>query len=182
VPLERLLGHEQLLSFVLHQDLAVGLEEALRGALSGELSLLTGLGLWLVGVPSPLALGLIAGLLEIIPYAGPIISAVPGLILALTQSPTEALWALLVYVVVQQIEGNILMPVVQKKAVSLPPALTVFGVVAAGILFGIPGLTFAGPLLVVAFVLVKRLYVRGALGTSTPVPGEAQPPAGSKGE
>lgn len=155
-------------------------DRALKRWLVGQLvsmalvGLLTGLGLWLVGIPSPVALGVIAGLLEIIPYAGPILSAVPGLALALTQSPNEALWALLVYVAVQQIEGNALMPLVQKRAVSLPPALTVFAVVASGMLFGPAGLVFAGPLLVVCFVLVKRLYVREALETPTPIPGETR--------
>ena len=61
---------------------------------------------------------------------------------------------------------------VQKRAVSLPPALTVFGIVAAGLLFGTVGLIFAAPLLVVAYVLVKKLYVQEALGTDTPIPGE----------
>lgn len=153
-------------------------DRALKRWLIGQLvsmalvGFLTGLGLWLAGVPSAVALGLIAGLLEIIPYVGPILSALPGLAVALTQSPSTALWALLVYVAVQQIEGNAIMPFVQKRAVSLPPALTVFGVVAAGVLLGAAGLVFAGPLLVVVFVLVKRLYVREALQTSTPIPGE----------
>jgi predicted PurR-regulated permease PerM len=74
-------------------------------------------------------------------------------------------------VAVQQVEGSLIMPFVQKKAVSLPPALTVFGVVAGGLLFGPLGLIFAAPMLVVAFVLVKRLYVKEALGTDTKMPG-----------
>jgi predicted PurR-regulated permease PerM len=153
-------------------------DRALRRWLVGQLvsmmlvGCLTGLGLWLAGVPSPIALGLIAGLLEIIPYIGPILSALPGMAVALTQPPTTAIWALVVYLAVQQIEGNAIMPFVQKRAVSLPPALTVFGVVASGVLLGAAGLVFAGPLLVVTFVLVKRLYVREALQTATPIPGE----------
>jgi predicted PurR-regulated permease PerM len=63
------------------------------------------------------------------------------------------------------------MPIVQHKAVYLPPALTVFGVVAGGLVFGTVGLIFAAPLLVVSYVLVKRLYVKEALGTQTPIPG-----------
>jgi len=82
------------------------------------------------------------------------------------------LWTLFVYVAVQQIEAIVIVPLVQRKSVSLPPALTIFGVVAAGLLFGFIGLIFAAPLLVVGFVMVKKLYVREVLDTSTPVPGE----------
>lgn len=133
---------------------------------------LTGLGLWLVGVPSAIALGIVAGVSEIIPWLGPIIASVPALLIALTEGPQTALLTLVVLVVVQQIEGSIVMPVVQKKVVSLPPALTIFGVVAMGLLFGPVGLIFAAPLLVVAYVLVKRLYVQEALDTDTEIPGE----------
>lgn len=133
---------------------------------------LTGLGLWLLGVPSALALGVVAGVAEAIPYAGPIIAAIPGLLIALMAGPQTALWTLFLYVAIQQIEGILVMPMLQKRAVSLPPALTVFGIVAAGLLFGTVGLIFAAPLLVVAYVMVKKLYVQEALGTDTPIPGE----------
>lgn len=133
---------------------------------------LTGLGLWLLGVPSALALGVVAGVAEAVPYAGPIIAAIPGLLIALLAGPQTALWTLFLYVAIQQIEGTLVMPIIQKRAVSLPPALTVFGIVAAGLLFGTVGLIFAAPLLVVAYVMVKKLYVQEALGTDTPIPGE----------
>lgn len=154
---------------------------ALRLWLLGQLismvvvGVLTGVGLWLAGVPSPLALGLIAGLTEGIPYIGPIIGAIPGLLLALTAAPQTVLWALLVYVAVQQIEGNTLVPMIQHRMVSLPPALTLFWIVAAGMLFGMLGLIFAAPMLVVLYVMVKHLYVRETLGTPTPVPGAEEP-------
>src|SRR5690606_38012156 len=92
--------------------------------------------------------------------------------MALLEGPETLLWALLVYVVVQQIEGNTLTPLVHRKMVNLPPALTLFSIIAAGLIFGVIGLIFATPLLVVIYVLVKRLYVREALGTYTPIPGE----------
>jgi predicted PurR-regulated permease PerM len=132
---------------------------------------MTGLGLWLVGVPAPVALGFIMGLLEIIPFLGPILGSIPILIMALSAGPETALLALVVILIVQQAEGNLITPYVQKRAVSLPPALTVFGVIAGGILFGVPGVIFATPLLVVLFVLVKRLYVEEALDTPTTIPG-----------
>jgi predicted PurR-regulated permease PerM len=133
---------------------------------------LTGVGLWLIGVPSPLALGLFAGLLEFIPLVGPIIAAIPGVLLAFAQSPEMALWALGLYLLIQQIEGNVIQPLVQQHAVDLPPALLLFSLLAGGLLFGATGVILATPLTVVIFVLTKRLYVREALATDTPLPGE----------
>lgn len=132
----------------------------------------TGLGLWLVGVPSALMLGLIAGLAEFVPLLGPIISAIPGLLLALLVGPETALWALLVYLGIQQIESNLVTPLVERWAVSIPPVVTLFGVLSLGVLFGVLGVLLAAPLTVVLYVLVKQLYVREALGEATDVPGE----------
>lgn len=153
-------------------------DRALRLWLLGQfismiaVGLLVGLGLWLVGVPSALALGLISGLTEGIPYLGPIVGALPGLLLALVEGPEMALWALGVYLVVLQIEGNTLVPLIHRQLINLPPALTLFWIIAAGLIFGIIGLIFATPMLVVVYVLVKRLYIREALGTHTVLPGE----------
>ena len=153
-------------------------ERALRLWLRGQLfamvlvGLLTGLGLWLIGVPSALALGLLAGLLEFIPFAGPVLAAIPGVLLALVVSPELALWTVALYVLVQQIEGNLLQPLVQQYAVDLPPVVLLFSLLAFGMLFGVIGIIFAAPLTVVSYVLVKRLYVQEALGTKTPIPGE----------
>jgi predicted PurR-regulated permease PerM len=133
---------------------------------------LTGLGLWLLGVPSPLMLGLVAGLLEFIPFAGPFLAAIPGVLLALAIGPELALWTALLYLLIQQLEGNVITPLVQQKAVEIPPALLLFALVASGMMFGVIGILFAAPLTVVLFVMVKRLYVREALHTPTPLPGE----------
>lgn len=134
--------------------------------------LLTTTGLWLIGVPSALSLGLLSALLEFIPFLGPIISAVPAVLLALAHDPQAALWTALLYLFVQQIEGNIVEPLVQQRAVTIPPALLLFALVAAGLVFGIAGIVLGAPLTVVLYVLVKRLYVREALGTDTPLPTE----------
>jgi len=133
--------------------------------------LLTGLGLWAIGVPSPLALGLIAGLAEFIPLVGPVLSAIPGLLISLTVGAETALWALVVYVGVQQVESNLITPQVEKHVVSVPPALTLLGILALGSLFGPLGVLVSAPLVVVLFVLVKQLYVRDALGHETSIPG-----------
>ena len=125
---------------------------------------LTGIGLWLLGVPAALGLALIAGLLDFIPFVGPIIAAVPAIILAFLVGPSTALWTLGLYLLVQQIQGNILQPLVQRYAVDVPPAVLLFAVAGAGVLFGFLGILLSAPLTVVAFVLVQRLYIQGALG------------------
>jgi predicted PurR-regulated permease PerM len=135
-----------------------------------------GFGLWLVGVPSAAGLGLIAGLFELIPYLGPIISMVPVALVAATRGPEELALAFAVMLVVHWVEAAVVSPLVQKKMVSLPPAVSVFGVIAGGMLFGPVGLVFASPLLVVALVMVKRLWVEEALGTPTHVPGRDPEP------
>ena len=136
---------------------------------------LVGFGLWMLGVPSALALGLVAGLLDFVPFVGPIAAAIPALLIAFNIDGQLALWTLGLYVIVQQVEGNLVYPLVQRYAVGIPPALILFAIVAAGVLFGIPGVLLGAPLTVVGYVLVKRLYVREALHTATDVPGEEKP-------
>ena len=153
-------------------------ERALRLWLRGQLiamlvvGLLTGFGLWLLGMSSAFVLGLLAGLLEFIPFAGPILSAVPAILLALAVSPDLALWVAGLYFVVQQFEGYILTPLVQQYAVDLPGVILLFSLIAFGVLFGTLGVILAAPLAVVSYVLVKRLYVIEALDTPTTIPGE----------
>jgi len=120
---------------------------------------LTTLGLWLLGVPTALGLGLIAALLEFVPIIGPILSAVPAIAVALIVSPTQALYVLILYVAVQQIESNVLTPLVMKGAVRLPPALTMLFQAVMFVLFGFLGLLLAVPLLAVVIVAVESLYV-----------------------
>lgn len=133
---------------------------------------LTWLGLVLIGVPSALTLALLAGLLEFVPFIGPIVAALPAVLLAFAAGPDKALWTAFLFVAIQQLEGNLIEPLVQQRAVDLPPALLLFAVVAGGLVFGVVGILFAAPLTVVLYVLVKRLYVREALHTKTPLPGE----------
>jgi predicted PurR-regulated permease PerM len=153
--------------------------EALRLWLAGQLlsmaavAVLTALGLWLLGLPAYLALGLLAGLAEFVPVVGSILAAMPALLLALSEGGVElTAWTLLLYLAIQQLQGNIVQPLVTRRTVSLPPALTLFAIVAFGLVFGPLGVLFAAPLAVVAFVAVKRLWVREALGEATDVPGE----------
>lgn len=133
---------------------------------------LTGIALWMLGVPAAFALALIAFLLDFVPIIGPIVAAVPGILLGFTVSPKVGLATLVAYIVIQQIESNIIQPLIQQRAVELPPALLLFALFAFGALYGFPGLLLAAPLTVFVYVLVKMLYVRELLDTETSVPGE----------
>ncbi|QQP87757.1 AI-2E family transporter [Skermanella sp. TT6] len=151
-----------------------GMGEALGKWLKGQfiamlmVGALTSLGLWLLGVPSALALGLLAGLGEFVPLIGAFATAIPALLAASTVDMSTVLYTLALYVVIQQIEGNLIMPIVERRMVSLPPALALFAVVAFGLMFGILGVIFATPLTVVAYVAVQKLYVEDALGKREP--------------
>lgn len=150
----------------------------LRGWMVGQavsslvVAVLTWGGLFLLGVPASGGLGLIAGLLDIIPMVGPIIAGVPAVLLAFTVSPTTALWTIGLFLLVQQLQGNFLQPMIQKHAVDVPPAVLLFAVVAAGLLFGFLGVLLSAPLTVVAYVLVQRLYVKTLLGKPIKVAGQ----------
>lgn len=133
---------------------------------------LTGFALWTIGLPSAIGLGLIAGLTEFIPLLGPFMGAAPALLIAMPHGLTTMLWTVLAFAVIQQIESNLLQPLIARRSVSLPPATLLFAVVLFGALFGTLGILFAAPLAVVSFVAIKKLYVRDTLGEDTPLPGE----------
>ena len=153
-------------------------ENALRLWLKGQviamiiIGALTWIGFVIIGVQSAMVLAIIAGILEFIPYAGPIASAVPAVLVALAQSPELAVWTVVMYVVVHHIEAYVLQPLVQQYAVEVPAVVMLFSLLAFGMLFGLIGVFFAAPMAVVAYVMVKRLYVMEALHTPTPIPGE----------
>lgn len=143
---------------------------ALRKWLLGQLAamtavgLLTGIGLWAIGVPLAIPLAILAGVLDFVPVVGPIVAAIPGVLVAFAQEPRLGLYALGVYLAVQFVEGNIIMPMAEKWAVAVPPALSLLAIVAFGVLFGLIGVLFAMPLLVVSIVLVKKLYAEPVNG------------------
>lgn len=133
---------------------------------------LTAVGLWVAGVPSPFALGLIAGLAEFVPFVGPIVAVIPALVIAASESPHLVAWVLAVYFVVQQLEGYVITPVIADRMVSIPPAVALFAVFAMGVLFGPLGLLFAVPLAIVLDVTIRRLYVHELLGKDVAILGE----------
>ncbi|MEX1269614.1 MAG: AI-2E family transporter [Balneolaceae bacterium] len=129
-------------------------------------------GLLIIGVPLALILGVIAGLLEFIPYLGPIVAFVPAILLAFSVSPQTALFTAFLYLLVQQLEGNVITPLVQRRMVSLPPAIIILSVVAFGLVFGVPGVVLATPLAVIAMVMISMLYVQDVLGKEITIPGQ----------
>lgn len=142
----------------------------LRHWLLGQLAVmaivgvLSAFGLWALGVPLALLLGFIAGILEFISLLGPIIAAVPAILVALSVSPTTAVYVALLYFAIQQLESYVITPLVQKRAVHLPPVLTITIVVLMHALFGLVGAFVAVPAAVVLRTLVKMLYVQDELG------------------
>jgi predicted PurR-regulated permease PerM len=132
------------------------------------IGVLTGAGLWIVGAPLPLVLGIIAGLLNFIPILGPVIAFGPGVLVALTDSPQTALYAAIVYFVVQELEGHAITPLAQRWAVRLPPAFGLVAVLSFALLFGFFGVLFGIPLAVVVMCLVQRLYIENGLEKKRP--------------
>ena len=132
------------------------------------MGVLVGVGLWLSGVPSPVALGLLTGLSEFVPYLGPIAAMLPALGLAATAGTTPMLWALATFAIVRLIQTNFVTPFVTARVVAIPPAVSMFAIIGIGYVFGIFGLFFSGGLLVVIFTLVRSLYLREVLGEDVP--------------
>ncbi len=135
-----------------------------KGASMLFIGVLTWIGLSIIGVPLALTLGLIAGLLSFIPNFGPILSAVPALLLAFIDSPTSALYVLGLFIFVQLIESNLVTPMIERQTVELPPVLTIVSQLALALLVGAVGLILATPILAVVMVLVQTLYIQDVLG------------------
>ncbi len=126
--------------------------------------LLTGAGLWILGVPLALTLGLLATLLTFIPYLGAVISAVPAVLLGLLIHPNMALYVIGLYLFIHALEAYLLSPLVQQRQVFLPPAIIITVQIALGYSTGLLGLALATPLAAVGMVLVKMLYIEDTLG------------------
>jgi predicted PurR-regulated permease PerM len=134
-----------------------------RAVLMVVIAVATWIGLMALGVPMALALGVLAGVLTFIPNFGPIISAVPAMLLALLQSPMHVVYVGLLYLGIQTAESYTLEPYVMRKADDLPPALVIAGQLFIGVTLGTLGFVLATPLIVVIAVVVRRLYVEDAL-------------------
>ncbi|GAC1556284.1 MAG: AI-2E family transporter [Mucilaginibacter sp.] len=139
---------------------------SLKGWLKGMMlsmvliTILITVGLSIIGIPVAMVLGLITGILEIVPNFGPLIAMIPGVLLALTISTNTAIIVALLYIVSQTIVANIVTPLIQKKMINLPPALTLISQLVMGTLSGALGIILAVPLLAILFILVDELYVK----------------------
>ncbi len=127
-------------------------------------AILTALGLWILGVPMVLALAILAGILSFIPNFGPIIALIPAVLVGFMEGPSMALYVALLYVGVQAVESNIITPMVQKKMVYIPPAMTLISQVLLATLVGGLGLILATPIIAITMVLINMLYVEDVLG------------------
>ncbi len=125
---------------------------------------LTAIGLWLLGIPLALTLGMITGLLNFVPNIGPIIAGVPAVLIAWTVGAMPALYVLLLYIALQSLDGYVLTPLIQQRTVSLAPALTITAQLLFGVLAGTMGLLLATPLTAAAMVFVRKLYLEDVLG------------------
>lgn len=143
---------------------------ALRRWLVGQLVVMafvgisTAIGLYLMGVPFALALGFLAFLMDFIPVLGPWLAAVPLMLITWLFAPDMLVWAIVMVVVVQQLESYVVSPMIQHKLVSLPPVALLLSQIIMGTLTGFLGVALATPLVVVLIVWVQILYVKFVLG------------------
>ena len=135
---------------------------------------LTAVILLLLDIKAAIALGIIAGILEFIPIAGPILASVPAIAMGFLDGPEKALYVAGAYVVIQQLEANLLYPLLMKKGLELPPVLTIFTQGVLSLVFGFIGLLVAVPMLAAAIVPIKMLYVRDVVGDEVKLPGEEE--------
>jgi predicted PurR-regulated permease PerM len=136
------------------------------------IGVVTTVALLLLGIKGAIALGIIAAILEFIPYVGPILSAVPAVAMGLLDGPEKVVYVILAYTAIQQLEGVVLQPLLMKEGLELPPVMTILGQALFSIVFGFLGLLLAVPLMASVMVPVKLLYVRDVVGDEVSVPGE----------
>ncbi len=116
-------------------------------------------GMALIGLPFAVGFATFSALMTIIPNYGSVISAVPPILAGLARSPTEAVLVLIVYLIVNQIEGNLLLPLIMARTVDMHPAVVAIGLLVVAALFGIIGVFIAIPLLSALFILVQALWI-----------------------
>ncbi|MFN2397953.1 MAG: AI-2E family transporter [Gemmatimonadaceae bacterium] len=133
------------------------------------IGVVTTVGLLILDVKAAYALGLIAGLMEFIPTVGPILSAIPAIAMGFLDSPEKALYVTLLYVGVQFLENHILIPMLMKGGVDLPPAMTIVSQAVMALVFGFLGLMVAVPMLAAIMVPMKMLYVQDVVGDAVSV-------------
>lgn len=150
------------------------LNSSLRDWIVGRLismsivGLVTAVGLWLLDVPLPGSLGVLAALLTFIPNIGPVLAAIPQALLALNVGTSTVVYVIVFNIALQTFESYLITPLIQRYEVSLPPALTIFTQLLMGSVVGIIGVIMAAPLTVAIMALVQMLYVQDRLGDEDP--------------
>jgi len=141
---------------------------SLRSWLAGQLldmlvvGVLIGGGLALLGVPFPFILAFIAALLNFVPYIGALAGAAPAILVAFSQGPQQALSVAALFIVVQTLEGNFLSPMIQRRAVDLPPAVTILAQTTFAALFGLPGIILATPVAAAILAALREVTADAA--------------------
>ncbi|HBQ95610.1 MAG: AI-2E family transporter [Firmicutes bacterium] len=144
--------------------LALDVDRALNGFIRGQLlvalfvGILSGLWVGFLGIPLALLIGAIAALTDVIPYVGPIAGAVPAVMLGLEQSPIKALYAVLGFVAIHQLEGTVIGPKIMGDSVGLHPLVVIFAILVGGEIGGLAGLLLAVPTAAVVKVILGHLY------------------------
>jgi predicted PurR-regulated permease PerM len=114
---------------------------------------------WLLDLPYALGLAILTGVLELVPYLGPIMAAIPAIIVGYSVDPITAVWVLAVTTVIQQLEGNVLAPRVMRRSVGVHPMVTLLAMTAFGLLFGVAGALVAIPLAAVVQLFFERYII-----------------------
>jgi predicted PurR-regulated permease PerM len=127
------------------------------------IGMFTYIGLLIAQIPLALSLAILAGLLDIIPFIGPFISAVPAIMVGFSKDPASALWVVVIYLATHFIE-DLISPLIQKRVASIPPALLVSLQVFFTLIGGILGLFLTEPLCIIAIILIQIIYIRDFLG------------------
>jgi len=161
VPKPHLSRAEELLD-----ELGITLRWWLLGTLfsMSVVGVLSGIGLWMLGIPNAMLIAIVTALLTFIPNIGPLLSVLLPALLALLQGPLHVLYVVLLYSGIQTVETYGLTPLVQRKTVLLPPAIVISTQVLMGVLTGALGVMLATPLTACGLVLIKRLYIQDWLG------------------
>jgi predicted PurR-regulated permease PerM len=160
------------------REVFAALGRALRWWLVGRVAsmivvgILTAIGLAIAGVPLALTLALIAALLAFIPFIGPVLGAIPAILVALAEKPVMAWYVIIVFTVVQLLENYLITPLIQQRAVSIAPALLITVQILMAVLFGAVGVFLATPLAVTVIVIIQMLYIEDVLGDKVKVLGE----------
>lgn len=131
------------------------------------LGIATMIGLWILGIPLAFVLGLFTALMIFIPYLGALASAIPAILVALQQGPTMAMYVGILYLCIHSAEGYVLTPLVQKRAVRLPPIMTILAQLLMWMITGLLGVALATPLAAVGLVIVKMLYLHEDVGPNS---------------